>query len=231
MTLSDLRVFIGSLTNDPNHDRYTTTDIGTELDNSMDRWNVEAKIIKDTVTVTVVDGTRQYAVSGLTGTPISFPRVTHKGLLLKKRSKSYFDLFNGGTDWTTIQGTPTEFLIEITDPDNQQITVFPKPTGNDAGANLVVEYIKRHTSMSADSDTPFMSGTTANSLLRPYDWGLGYEASARLLARDPSETNSPKSSNYAGIARGVMADVIQVFKALEAEEPMRLRSDRMRIWR
>jgi hypothetical protein len=233
MTYSDLKILIGSLTGDPSHDRYSTTDILTELDNSMDKWNVEAKIIKDTVTITVVDGTRQYAISTLTGTPISFPRATHKGLLLKKRSKSYFDMFSSGVDWTTTSGTPTDFCVEITDPDTQYITLYPKPTGNDAGAYLVLEYIKRHTSMSADSDTPFMSGTTVNSLLRPYDWGLAYEVAARLLARDPDVQglNASKATNFAGIGRGVLADVIQVFKALEAEEPMRIRPSRMGVRR
>lgn len=231
MTLSDLQVLIGSLTNDPNHDRYTTTDIGTELDNSQDSWNVEAKIIKDTVTITVVAGTRQYALSGLTGTPIAFTRANHKGLPLRKRSKAYFDLFSSGQDWTLMNGTPTDYCIEALIAAAQYITVRPNPTSNDAGANLVVEYIKRHTPMSAASDTPFMSGTTANYLLRPYDWGLAYEASARLLARDPNDQNAQKASNYSSIARGVKANVIQVLEALEKEEPLALRSNRMGVRR
>lgn len=222
MTLTELQVMIGDLTNDPNHDRYSLTAIGTELDNSMDTWNLEAKIIKDTVTLTVVDSTRQYALTSLTGTPISFPRVTHKGLLLTKRSKAYFDHF-AGNDWTQDIGTPNEFFIEAEDPDTQYITVHPTPQSGDVGAYLVVEYIKRHTSMSASTDVPFMSGITSNYLLRPFDWGLAYSVSAKLLLRDPNEQNAAKSSNYAGIAKNVLAEVVQVFKALEAEEPKTMR--------
>lgn len=231
MTLSDLQTLIGSLVNDPNHDRYTTTDLGTELDNSMDEWNVEARIIKNTVTLTVVAGTRQYALSSLTGTPIAFTRATHKGLPLKKRSRAYFDLYSSGQDWTTIQGTPTDYCIEEAIAATQYVTIRPTPTGNDTGANLVVEYVARHTSMSAASDTPFMTGTTVNYLLRPYDWGLAYHASARLLARDPSEQNNLKTTNYATIAKGVKADVIQVLQAMEKEEPYSLRSNRLGVRR
>jgi hypothetical protein len=222
MTLSDLQTMIGSLTNDPNHDRYSTTDIGQELDNSMDSWNVEAKLIKSTTTITVVANTRQYAISNITGTIISIPRATHKGLPLTKRDKAFLDLYYGGTDWTANQGTPTDFYVDITDPANQYIVVYKNPQDNDAGANLVVEAVIRHTSMSATTDVPFMSGTSSNSILRPYDWGLAYEVSSRLLARDPNSENVPKASNYAAIGSGVRADIVQVFKQLERQEPPKL---------
>jgi len=220
MQLTDIQVLIGTLTNDPNHERYSTTDIGTEFDNTSDKWNVEAKILKDTVTLTVVAGTRQYALSGLTGTPISFTRVTHKGLKLNKKDKAWFDLYYGGTDWTTTPGTPVDYFVEATDPDLQYLTVFPTPGDGDAGDNLVCEYIKRHTSMSASTDEPLNS----TPLLAPYHWGMCYDAAARLLMRDPTQENVAKVSGYAQIANGVMADVVQVYKAFEKEVPMRLKS-------
>lgn len=222
MIYSELQSMIGDLTNDPNHDRYSLSRIASELDNSQNKWNIEAKIIKDTVTLTVVDGTRQYLLSTLTGTPISFPRVTHKGIELRKVSKSWIDLYTG-SDWTTDTGTPTKFLIEATDPAVQYLTVHPTPQSGDAGAYLVVEYIKAHTPMSAASDTPFMSGSETNYLLRPYDWGLAYSVSARLLINDPDPTNRAKIPSQASIANGVMAEVVQVFKQLEVEEPKRIR--------
>lgn len=221
MQLADLQSLVGSLTNDPNHDRYFLSDINTELDNSQDTWNLEAKIIKGTTTLTVVANTFQYALTNLTGTPISFPRVTHKGLNLSKRSKTYFDHLSQH-DWTLDIGTPSEFFIEATDPNNLFISLHPVPQSGDAGANLVVEYGKRHTPMSASTDTPFMSAGIANYLLRPFDWGLAYSVSSKLLLRDPSMINAPKSSNYAQIAKNVLDEVIQVFKALEAEEPKRM---------
>ncbi len=225
MTLNELQNLIGTLSNDPNHDRYSLSDINAELDNSQDTWNLEAKLIKDTVTLTIVDGTRQYALSTLTGTPISFPRTTHKGIDLFKRSKSYFDHL-AHRDWTADIGTPTQFFIEATDPAVQYISLYPTPQSGDVGANLVVEYIKRHTPMSAASDVPFMSGTESNYLLRPFDWGLAYSVSSKLLLRDPNEANAKRSNDFANIAKNVLAEVVQVFNSLEAEEPPRLRGGR-----
>lgn len=221
MQLVDLQSLIGDLTNDPNHDRYSLNAINTELDNSQDTWNLEAKIIKGTITLTVVANTYQYALSNLTGTPISFPRVTHKGINLAKRSKTYFDHISQH-DWTVDIGTPTEFFIEATDPNSLYISLHPNPQSGDIGTNLVVEYIKRHTAMAASTDVPFSSAGTGNYLLRPFDWGLAYSVASKLLLRDPSAVNAPKASNYAQIAKNVLDDVIQVFKALEAEEPKRM---------
>lgn len=225
MTLSDLQVFIGSLTNDPTHDRYTTTDIGTELDNLMDQWNVEAKLIKATVSVTLTGGTRQYAISSLTGTPIAFNRVTHNGLELKKVDKSYMDQYTG-TDWTQDSGTPKKYLIEVTDPTTQYLTLHPTPATTDASYAAVVEYTKRHTSMSASSDVPFMSGSSSDTLLRPYDYGLAFGVASHLLLRDPSEINAAKAANYQRLSTLVFGDVVQVFKNIEREEPYRLRGGR-----
>lgn len=230
MDLAALRVLIGALTNDPNHDRYTTAHIDVELDNTQDEWNVEARIITDTITMTTVAGTRQYPLSGFTGTPIAFPRATHKGLDLVKVEKSYLDLYSGG-DWTQQVGTPRKFLVEATDPDVQMFTVFPTPEDGDAGDNLVSEYVKRHTPMASASDTPF----NALPLLLPYHYGIAYDVACRLLLRDPTPENNQKvfgadgRSGYRAEANTVKSNVIQVFSALRRQEPMRLRGGRK--WR
>lgn len=224
MTLTELQTLVGSLTADPSHDRYSLTDINTELDNTQSQWNQEIKVIKETTTITVVDGQRLYLLTLITGTPIAFARVTHKGLNLEKRSKQYFDLY--GLDWTTDLGTPKEYCIEATDPANLYIILHPTPQSGDAGANLVVEAIIAHTSMSASSDVPFMLGTSSNYLLRPYDFYLAYSAAARLLARDPSPVNSAKAGQYLVIAGDGKSALVQVLKALEAQEPKRVSGGR-----
>ncbi len=221
-TLAELQALIGSLTSDTNHDRYSLSDINTELDTTQNKWNVEAKIIKDTATLTIVDGTRQYAITSLGGVPISFPRATHKGIALHKRDKSYFDLYaGGGIDWTTLSGTPTDFLIEATDPAVQYITLFRTPTNQDAGANLVIEFILAHTPMSLSTDTPF----NASPETAPFHYGLAYDVASRLLLRDPTPENGAKAGAYKSVADKAFADLITVFKALEREEPLRLRSN------
>lgn len=162
-------------------------------------------------------------MSGLTGTPIGFRRVTHKGLDLSKRSKTYFDLY-AANDWTTDVGTPTAFYID-TDVDAFNLNVYPVPTDADSGANLVAEYVKRHTAMAAASDEPF------NSLvyLRPYHYGLAYEVASLVLTRDPDPANAIKIDRFQKIANSVLSDVIQVFKAFEKEVPLRLSGGR--FWR
>lgn len=225
MTLAELQSLIGTLCNDAAHDRYSLADITTELDNTQNSWNIEAKIIKETTTLTVIDSQRQYLLSLITGTPVAFPRVTHKGLEIDKRSKTWFDLYSG-VDWTTVIGTPTAFFIEAQDPTKLYITLYPTPQSGDAGANLVVEAIIAHTPMSLSTDVPFMLGTSSNYLLRPYDYGVAYETSARLLTRDPTSVNAKKQVDFNNIAGSVKANVIQVFRALEAEEPKRFRGGR-----
>lgn len=224
MQLSELQSFIGTLTSDPNHDRYALTDINTELDNAQNQWNAEVKIIKEATTITTSSGGRQYALTLITGTPLAFPRATFRGLDIAKRSKAYFDLY--GADWTLDQGTPSEYCIEGTDPSNLYITLHPTPQGNDAGAYLVVEAIIAHTPMSASTDVPFMLGTASNFLLRPYDFYLGHNVAARLLARDPSATNTARAGQYLKISAEGKANLVQVFKALEAEEPKRMSGGR-----
>lgn len=224
MILSELQTLVGALTTDPNHDRYSLSDVNTELDNTMSQWNQEIKIIKETTTLTVVSGQRQYLLSLITGTPLSFPRVTHKGLKLEKRSKQYFDLYNN--DWTQDIGTPIEFCIEGTDPANLYLTVHPTPQSGDIGANLVVEATIAHTPMSASTDVPFLLGVSSNYLLRPFDFYLAYSAAARLLARDPSGANQAKAKQYLALSKDGKDNLIQVFKALEKEEPPRLSGGR-----
>lgn len=231
MTLSELQVLVGDLTNDPNHDRYTLSQMNSEFDFTQNRWNVEAKIIRQTATITVVAGTRQYpinpsSVTGIDGVVISVIRVTHKGLELKKRDPGWFDLYSGD-DWTQHLGTPIAFTVEFVTWDAPKLTVYPTPRDADAGANLVLQFIALHTTMAAAGDKPFTnSDGVTNDLLRHYDWGIAYDVAARLLARDPNEVNSAKSINYAAIARGVLADIVQVYNALQKEEPYRMRGGR-----
>jgi hypothetical protein len=223
MNQTQLYTLIGDLTNDPNHDRYTTSQIDTILDQVQDRWNVAAGILVDSTTLTTVAGTREYAITGLTGTPIAFRRVTHLGIDLQKRSKAYFDLYCGD-DWSNDEGTPTSYYID-TDGDGFNIVLYPIPRDADAGANLVVEYVKRHTSLASASDEPF------NSLayVRPYHFGVAYEAAALLLTRDPDQANAVKIDRYQRVANNALADVTQVFKAWDKDEPLRLEGGR--FWR
>lgn len=214
---------IGDLSNDANHDRYTTSQIDTQLDNVQNRWNITAGILVETATITTVDGTRTYPFTDLTGTVIGFRRVTHKGLPLEKKSKAFFDLYTND-DWSDDIGTPKYYYID-TDATGFNIVLYPVPQSGDAGANLVVEYIFAHTPMSSDSDSPFNSLT----YLAPYDYGVAYEVAGNLLIQDPNPQNQVKVDRYQRVANNVLAEVVQVFKALDKEEPLRMTGGRW--WR
>ncbi len=225
MQLSDLENQVGILTNDPQHAQYLIANVDQELNNAQRQWNAEIKIIKQTTTIAVVATQRQYLLSLISGTPVSVPRVTQNGLDLKKRSKSYFDLYTS-YDWTLINGTPTDFYIEATDPSKLFMTVYPVPTANDTPTNFVVESVIDVTDMAQASDTPYMQGAIANYLCRPYDFYLAYSAAARLLSRDPSPENASRQGNYMKIAQEGKDLLMTVFKELEVEEPRRMTGGR-----
>lgn len=221
MNLSDLQTFAAELCTDREFQRYSAASHTQVLNHAQEEWNLEAAILKDTVTLTTVDGTRSYALSGLTGTPIRFDRVTHKGIELSRRDKAWFDLY-ASDDWSDDIGTPKQYYIDVSDPDNQNIFLYPIPQSADAGANLIVEYVKSPTALSGSTDIPFNS----NTLMYPYHHGLAYRGAAFLLLRDPSQENMIKGSGYLKTSNAILTKVIEVFKSAEKEEPYRLRGGR-----
>lgn len=225
MQLVDLQTLAASLLNDPTNTRYSLADISQEIDNTIGQWNAEVKIIKQTTTIAAVLNQRQYALTLITGTPVSFPRVTFKGIDMKKRSKAYFDLYTS-YNWEAVIGTPMEYFVEATDPASLYLTVYPIPQSGDVGGNFVVECIIAHTPMSASTDVPFMSGTASNYLLRPYDFYIAYSAAGRLIARDPTPENIQRQIAYQKIGHTGKDLLIGIFKELESEEPRRMQGGR-----
>jgi hypothetical protein len=116
--------------------------------------------------------------------------------------------------------------MEASNPQFQKIFLYPIPQSEDAGDNLVLEWYPDPTELSDSTDEPFTSSEGAVVASRPYHWGLAYDSASRLLLRDPNEQNAKKSMDYRATADGVLTQVIQVFKALEAEEPKRLHGGR-----
>jgi len=228
MTLSELQAQVGALTNDPNYDRYSLSDINAELGNSQTKWNLSAKILKLTTSSVIIAGSNYFGLTPF-GTPtnivLAYDRVTLDSLPLKKRSKAWMDLYTG-TNWSAHTGTPTIYYIDVS-YGVERIYLYPTPTSADAGKSLVYETITSHIPMSSSTDRPFQWYAGSSSFLTtPYDYGLAYDAAARLLLRDPSTANAKKSEDYKNIANGVLDQVIQTFKALEAEEPKRLSGGR-----
>lgn len=206
--------------NDPNHDRYTTSQIDTQLDIVQNRWNVDAGIIVDSISVPLTVGIGSYAVSGLTGTVVDFRRITHRGLELQKRSKNWLDLYHGD-DWSDDVGPPTDYYVD-TDWENWYIRIFPLPRTEDTDVSLVTEYVKQHTTMDEATDEPFDN----IPYLRPYHYGIAYAAASNLLTQDPDPINAAKAARYFKVSETAYSDLIQHFKAFEKDEPLRMSGGR-----
>lgn len=223
-TLADLQGLISNLVNDPANTRYSLTEINQFLDTVQDRWNYEANICKTAQTLTTVGGTSAYALSTLTGNALKIFRVAHKGIALTQRSKAYFDQYTA-YDWTGDTGTPKDFCVDMT-LTSPSIILRPNPTTNDAGANLLVEYLVRHTQMVNPTDTPFNINGTANTLIQPYVYGIGLEVAAEILEPDPTKETVMKATTFRKQAERVLSNVIQIYTDFDAELPFRMRGGR-----
>jgi len=71
-----------------------------------------------------------------------------------------------------------------------------------------------------------MQAAVSNYLTVPYHFYLAYDASARLLARDPNAENQTRMGSYLKIADKGHDLLIDVFKQLEASEPLRIQGGR-----
>lgn len=234
-TLSDLQGYVANLVNDPSQQRYTLTLINQQLDIAQSRWNLECKICRMTDYIALTANTYKYALTNLTLTPMKFLRVTLKGVDLVKKSKDYFDMFSS-SDWTTDQGTPQEYCIDINaagptiivhpTPQGSDVTSYTNSVGVSAQNPLGIEYIAAHTPMSAASDTPFMINGVQNTLILPYVAGIGLDAAASILEPDPTKETVAKAHLYRSQANSYMSIVNQVYYDLEADEPMKMHGGR-----
>jgi hypothetical protein len=161
----------------------------------------------------------------LSTTPLEFIRVTHKGIDLTKRSKDYFDTYTG-YDWTTMTGTPRDYFIDLLQS-APYIGVRPCPTSNDAGANLLVEYLGRHSPMVNSSDIPFTVNGSINTLIKPFLAGLASEVSADILEHDPTPETIQKAKTFKADASAMLSQVVSFYQRLEEDEPWHMRGGRM----
>lgn len=222
--LADLQTLASNYLNDPANARYALALLNNHFDIAQDRWNRAAHICRSTMTLSTVAGADTILLSGLAGTPLEILRVTHKGVDLAKRSKAYFDRYSG-SDWTTSQGTPTDFVIDI-NANPVVIIVYPTPQGNDAGANLGVEYVLRHDPMVNPTDTPFTTQGVVNTLILPFAAGLAVEVAADILAQDPTAETVKKAESFREQANDILSDVVAFYDRLETDEPMRMAGGR-----
>lgn len=173
MNRGQIRTMAARFCNDPNLTRFSTSQYNTAIDTAQEEFCYDSQALyKDASTFTVVDGTATYDL------PSDFwleKEVTHKGLPLKPISRHEL-LKRSGEDWTDDTGTPTHFII---DPEEarKQIRLYPTPTGNDTGANLILTYYPVPAAISADGTRPFND----SALMVQFHRAVAAHAAADLL--------------------------------------------------
>lgn len=175
---------------------------------------------KDHTTYTVVDGTAAYDL------PSDFwleKRITHKGLKLDPISRATLDEeYQGtGTDWTAESGTPTHYII---DPEQgrKKLTLFPKPTGGDTGANLILTYYPVPTDMAVDADIPLNS----SSLMVQFHIALAAWAAWLLLSGEEATPAKEKQRDrMKELYDNKVSEAVDYFKNT-ASEPLRMKGGR-----
>lgn len=165
----------------------------------------------------MVSGTSEYA---LPTDCLDIVRVAHKGIKLRRISKFELDSLLTG-DWTADTGTPESYIVDR-DPNNQKLILYPIPQSDDAGANLVEEWIKIPPTLSSDSSVPL----DGHTLLSPYLPALAYKAAEYLLYVQPTTESVEMAAKYEKEYRKLSAQCIDTFNGMAQTTPVRMRGGR-----
>jgi hypothetical protein len=205
------------LIDDPSGDRFTDSQVQDEIQKAQEWFVLDTRCLTDNVTDTSVADQAAY---DLQSDVLDIKRIAHKGLELKRISKFELDRYTG-QDWSDDSGTPKYYYVDL-DPNNKKYYLYPIPKGEDAGANLAVEYIKIPPTLSSGSSVPLDSHT----LLSPYHDALAYKSASSLLDINPSQETIVKSQRYEKKYSDLVAHCIETFKALSITQPVRMRGGR-----
>lgn len=220
MNLGTLTTLAAKFALDGNQTRYAG-DYTNSLNLAQQQFAFDTKALwKDAPTYTIVDGTAAYNL------PADFwleKKVTHKGLKLDPISRQTLDdeYQGSGIDWTTLTGTPTHYII---DPEEgrKNLTVYPKPTGGDTGANLVLTYHPVPTDLGSASDIPFNS----SALMVQFHIAVAaYAAWLLLLGDEPNPAKEKQRDRLKDIYDDKVSEAVDTFKNT-ATEPLRMKGGR-----
>lgn len=203
--------------NDPNDSLWSLTRKQAKVNLAQEKFVEDTKALTDLLTITTVGGTAAYALNTDT---IDLYRVTHKNIPLIRTSKSELD-FLTGVDWTLTNGTPTRFYIDYTST-TKNINLYPNPQSSDAGANLIVEYVKLPPTMSTDIASPFNSQV----LLNLYSESIAYYAAYQFLKASPNPADWQKGDQYKIMYDAQVSNCQEIFKRLNRVKPTRFRGGR-----
>lgn len=216
-TRATLTTLVGLLIDDPSNDAFTTTQVQDKIQEAQERFVLDTRTLRDSVTDTVVANQQEYA---LPSDVLDVIRASHKGVEIRRISKADLD-FSFSDRWDQTTGTPKYFYVDL-DPNNKKYGLYPIPLADDAGANLAIEYVKLPPTLSSDSSVPL----DGHTLLAAYHNSLAYWAAKELLMIRPSEENLVRIKQYTDRYTDEISHCIETFKHLEISEGWRFKGGR-----
>ena len=217
MNLSTITQVAASLVNDPDQTKFAGK-YTQAINLAQQQFSFDAKCCFTEVSYTVVSATAAYSL------PTDFwleKKVTLNGIRLAPTSRETLEFDSGELAWNTLNGTPTQYLI---DPEESEknIVLVPIPGDGDAGHSLVLTYYFIPTDLSAGTDVPFNS----YSLLGPYHVAIAYWAAWLLLGYDtPTQESEAKKNDLLRKYNDKVTEAVDNF-GNTASEPLRMRGGR-----
>lgn len=180
MNLQTLTQFTARFANDINQTRYAGL-YTTMLNEAQVQFCLDTRCLFKDALFSVVSGQSTYALPSdfMFEKKVTLATILNAaaGIALGPISRQTLEFFNTSQDWETINGTPTNYII---DPElaRQQIRLFPVPQGADAGTNnLILTYYPYPTAMVNNTDNPL----NGNLLLSEHHIALAAYAAWVLL--------------------------------------------------
>lgn len=216
-TRASLQALLNLLIDDPNDRLFTSAQKQAKLQEAQERFVLDTRVLRDTSTITIIDGTQEYA---LPSDVMDIERVVHNGVELKRKSKAELDFLASGR-WDQDAGTPVYYYVDL-DPNNQKMGFYPIPQAQDAGANTPVEYVKIPPALTTDASIPL----DGHTLLIPYHNSLAVWAAKELLWIRPTQENMVKCQHYQQRYEDEVSHCIETFKHLSQSDSWRLMGGR-----
>ena len=180
MTLSQLQAFTAQFAFDVGQSRYSALYVNV-INEAQVQFALDTRCLFKDQAISVVSGTAVYALPSdfMFEKKVTLSTVNNAvgGIGLKPVSRATLEFYNTAQDWTQINGTPTNYII---DPElaRQQIRLYPVPQGADAGTNnLLLTYYPLPATLVNPTDVPL----NGNLLLAEHHIGIAAYAAWLLL--------------------------------------------------
>ncbi len=214
MNLTTLTARTAGFLSDPDQTRFSASYTGA-VNDAQRQFSLDSNSLYKDLAYSTVAGT---ATRALPGDFVTEDTIVHAGLPLKPISRHTLYQLYGATDWTTLEGTPTHYMI---DPNEDMLVIRLIPIPQDVQA-VSMRYFALPAEVSAGADVVLNSST----LLIQYHLGIAAMAAFLILQ---SEAVTPeiqaKMGNLIKIYNDAVTKAIDKFGNTKSE-PLRLRPKR-----